>query len=92
MDKVMAQPKELYIVKEIPESINKGIVMPILPTHFELFTSKVIKDINDNDVEIPISIGTYAIKELEKEKADLLIRIQEIDKKILTIKNLTEIK
>jgi len=56
--------------------------------YYELFEIKTIKDINDNDVQISQSIGTYSLADLEVQKENLQKEIASIDEKINTIKDL----
>jgi hypothetical protein len=56
--------------------------------YYELFEIKTIKDINDNDVQISQSIGTYSLADLETQKENLQKEIASIDEKINTIKDL----
>jgi hypothetical protein len=56
--------------------------------HYELFEIKTIKDINDNDVQVSQSIGTYSVEDLERQKESLQEEITEIDEKITAIESL----
>jgi len=55
---------------------------------FELFEAKTVKDMNDNDVTIPQSIGIYSLEDLNREKDLLTAKIAEIDIKISAINDL----
>ena len=54
---------------------------------YQLFTSKIVKDVNDKDVEIPISIGDHSIESLNNERDELVRRISDIDEKISAIQD-----
>jgi hypothetical protein len=69
----------MYIAKPQQETSNE---------YYELFEIKTIKDINDNDVQISQSIGTYSLADLETQKENLQKEIASIDEKINTIKDL----
>lgn len=62
---------------------------------YEVTTTKVVKDINDNDVEVVDRVSTYSLADLEAEKDRLqndidlaTSKISEIDSTILAINNL----
>ncbi len=55
---------------------------------FELFEIKTMKDVNDKNVNIPVSIGTYTLMQLTKEKEDVLARVAVIDERIKAINDL----
>jgi hypothetical protein len=56
---------------------------------YELYTVQTIKDINGIDVQVPQSIGTYSIAELEAQKVSFQEQIDIIDEKIKAINELT---
>ena len=56
---------------------------------YELFVVQTIKDINGIDVQVPQSIGTYSIAELEAQKVSFQEQIDKIDEKIEAINELT---
>ena len=62
--------------------INSGST-PII--FYELFTSQILKDINGNDVEIPISIGSFTLEQLNGMKANLQSQMDDLDERIKTI-------
>lgn len=55
---------------------------------YQLFINKTIKDINDNDVVIPESIGTFSIDDLNNQKNYFLSEIVKIDEKLTAIGNI----
>lgn len=78
-----------YIVKQQPAEETRIVLSP-MPTRFELFTTEIVKDVNDVDVTIPKPMGWYTLEQLENEKAMLLERISDIDSKITAINNMIE--
>lgn len=54
-------------------------------TRYELFTPETVKDVNDEDVTIPKSIGFYSLSELNAEKARLETMLASIEEKITAI-------
>jgi len=70
--------------------INAKHIAPVEQNsdRFELYTVQTVKDINGIDVQVPQSIGTYSIAELESQKASLLKEIDLIDEKIDAINEL----
>lgn len=69
----------------IAKQINQEVVDN---GYYELFIQETVKDINDNEVVIPRSIGQYSLAQLEQEKASYQNAIISIDEKIEAINNL----
>ena len=57
---------------------------------YELFEEVTAKDINDKDVQIKKSVGTFTINELESQKATWQKRITDADAKIASINLLSK--
>lgn len=74
------------IVKAREDAMRMAMLAP--QATYEFFTTEVVTDVNDNEVEIPKSIGWFTISQLESEKAMLLSRIAEIDEKLKAIGSL----
>ena len=71
-----------YYVKEIVQAQEEAT------KYYELFKTEIVKDINDNDIEVKKSIGKFTTERLEREKANLQEKIAEIDVKINTINSI----
>lgn len=71
-----------YIVKI--QDISKTISSE---QFYELFITETITDINNNIVTVPKSVGKYYISQLDRDKAELLKKIDEINDKLLSIEN-----
>ena len=56
---------------------------------YELFVVQTVKDIDGNDVQIPQSIGSFSIPELESQKTSYQSEIDKINEKIKAINELT---
>lgn len=69
----------------IAKQINQEVVDN---GQYELFTTETVQDVDENEVTIPRSIGTYSLYQLEQEKANCLLAIAGIDEKISAINNL----
>jgi len=55
---------------------------------YELYVNETVKDINDNDVVIPKSIGRYSIADLNNQKNYFTSEITKIDEKLAAIGNI----
>lgn len=69
----------------IAKQINQEVVDN---GYYELFTQETVKDIEDNDVIIPRSIGQYSLAQLEQEKENYLNAIESVDEKIAAINSI----
>lgn len=69
----------------IAKQINQEVVDN---GYYELFTRETVKDVEDNEVIIPRSIGQYSLAQLEQEKENYLNAIKSVDEKITAINNL----
>ena len=77
----------MSITVKIANPISTGMPMDN-EKMYELFTTETIIDINDRPVTIPKSIGTFSLSQLEAEKANILIRIADIEEKIEAINDM----
>ena len=65
------------IIKEIPQSGETR--------YFEIQTTKIIKDINDNDVEVKDTNKKVCLQELSDKKQELLKQFQNVKVEHLAI-------
>ena len=54
----------------------------------ELFIIEVVKDINDTEVQVLRSVGTYSLDQLLSEKSSYQYILDDLDEKILAITSL----
>lgn len=54
----------------------------------ELFVTEVVKDINDTEVQILRSVGSYSLDQLLSEKSSYQYIMSDLDEKILAITSL----
>lgn len=59
-------------------------------SQYELYSIKIMTDINGNEVQVPQSIGKFSLINLETEKSGLLAAIDVIDEKINSINLLNQ--
>ena len=48
------------------------------PTYYELFKAVTVQDINGNDVQVPQSMGTFNLDDLNRQLAEIQSRIDAI--------------
>ena len=79
-----------YIVKKQEQPVPKTNPAPLNPDRFELFTTEVMKDVNDKNVTIPRSLGFFTLENLTNDKKELQKRMDDIQEKIDTIQALID--
>ena len=73
----------VYIVKQ-----NTPQQVVINQDRYELFVPTIMKNAQDEDVEVLQSIGIFSTSELQQRKDYLLAEIVEIDAKLTAIANI----
>lgn len=76
-----------FIVKESTAISGPISMRATAPVKYDLFTAEVVKDINDVEVTIPKTVGTYLLEDLIGSRDLLLAQLADIEDKIKDIED-----